>query len=128
VEAFSNAVVRIATEQISEATLTMNPNELGNISVRIGLEGSNVSIGFTAESNEVRQAVNASLPVLQEMLAQAGLSLGQSSISQENPREQASLLPQSTAAPSAREVAAPSTTPNAPTSRRALNGRIDLFA
>jgi hypothetical protein len=65
-------------------------------------------LGFAAENGEVREAVNASLPILQDMLEQSGLSLGQSNVghgAQRNPNstqyplaEAKSPLPQSAAA------------------------------
>lgn len=83
---FSSSIVRLATEQLTQANLTVTPDHLGTISITIALEGSKVSIGFNAENSEVRQAVNASLPVLQDLLEKSGLSLGQSSVGHEAPR------------------------------------------
>jgi hypothetical protein len=84
---FSASIVRLATEQITQANLTVTPDNLGTISIRIALEGSHVSLGFIAENSDVCQAVNASLPLLQDMLEKSGLSLGQSSVGQEAPRD-----------------------------------------
>ncbi|MCA3029555.1 MAG: flagellar hook-length control protein FliK [Rhodocyclaceae bacterium] len=84
---FSSSIVRLATEQITQANLTVTPDHLGTISITIALEGSKVSLGFNAENSEVRHAVNASLPVLQDMLEKSGLSLGQSSVGREAPRD-----------------------------------------
>ncbi|MCA2997455.1 MAG: flagellar hook-length control protein FliK [Rhodocyclaceae bacterium] len=84
---FSSSIVRLATEQITQANLTVTPDDLGTISITIALDGSKVSLGFNAENSEVRQAVNASLPLLQEMLEKSGLSLGQSSVGREAPRD-----------------------------------------
>jgi hypothetical protein len=84
---FSSSIARLATEQITEATLTVTPSDLGTINIEIALEGNRVSLNFTAENGQVREAVNASLPVLQDMLEQSGLSLGQSSVGQEAPRD-----------------------------------------
>jgi flagellar hook-length control protein FliK len=126
--AFSSAVLRVASEQISEATLTMTPGELGTISIKIGLDGNNVSVGFTAENSDVRHAVSASLPVLQDLLAQAGLSLGHSSVSQENAREPA-LFSRPPASGANTDAAQPLPAPlPAPQRRPSSRGGIDLFA
>jgi flagellar hook-length control protein FliK len=81
--AFGAAVVQLTANEIGEATLTLTPDELGTISVKIGIEGSLVSVGFNAENKDVRDAVAASMPMLQDMLARSGLSLGQSSVGRE---------------------------------------------
>ncbi len=79
-EAFGSAVVQFATTDVGEAKLTLSPDEMGTISVTIGIDGSLVSVGFSTDNQVVRDAVTASLPLLQDMLAKSGLSLSQSSV------------------------------------------------
>jgi len=128
-EALGNAVMRMTAEKLVEATLTVSPAELGNISVKIDLEGRQVSVSFLVGNAEVHRAVEASLSRLQEMMAQSGLSLGQSSVGQEQPKPffqgPAQLpLPRNL---SARET--PEEAQIAPVlPRRAAIGRVDMFA
>jgi hypothetical protein len=130
--AFSSSIVRLASEQITEANLTVTPDDLGTINIKVSLEGNRVSLGFAAENGEVREAVNASLPILQDMLEQSGLSLGQSNVghgAQRNPNstqyplaEAKSPLPQSAAAG---VVPAASLRLQRP---QLASGRVDFFA
>jgi hypothetical protein len=129
---FSGSIVRLATEQITEANLTVTPDDLGTINITIALEGNRVSLGFTAENSDVRQAVNASLPVLEAMLEKSGLSLGQSSVGQEAPRDtnpRPSKFGQANG--SLRESNVTPTIPVTPPRTREPqlgNGRVDFFA
>ena len=128
-EALGSAVMRMTAEKLGEATLTVSPAELGNISVKIDLQGSQVSVNFLVGTAEVHRAVEASLPRLQEMMAQSGLSLGQSSVGQEQPKP---FFQGPAQLPLPRNLSARETPEEAQIAavlpRRAAIGRVDMFA
>ncbi|MFO0115329.1 MAG: flagellar hook-length control protein FliK [Betaproteobacteria bacterium] len=127
-EAFGSAVVQMAASEIGEATLTLSPDELGSISVKIGIDGSIVSVGFSTDNKDVRDAVAASMSMLEDMLAKSGLSLGESSVGRDH--SNGGTQPQ----PGSRRTVATSTTsaPNAvaPTASRRMadDALVDIFA
>ena len=127
-EALGGAVMRMTAENLGEATLIVSPAELGAISVKIDLDGQQVSVSFLVGNAEVHRAVEAALPRLQEMMAQSGLSLGQSSVSQEQPKSPFQATPPQSAAPvlSTRGTSGISEV-GAVLPRRAAAGRVDLF-
>jgi len=127
-EALGGAVMRMTAENLGEATLIVSPAELGAISVKIDLDGQQVSVSFLVGNAEVHRAVEAALPRLQEMMAQSGLSLGQSSVSQEQPKSPFQATPPQSAAPvlSTRGTSGISEV-GAVLPRRAATGRVDLF-
>jgi|GEM_PF-2226065 len=128
-EALGGAVMRITAENLGEATLIVSPAELGTISVKIDLDGQQVSVSFLVGNTEVHRAVEAALPRLQEMMAQSGLSLGQSSVSQEQPKSPFQAPPPQNAAadPSKRGTSGIGEV-GATLPRRVAAGRVDLFA
>jgi len=128
-EALGGAVMRITAENLGEATLIVSPAELGTISVKIDLDGQQVSVSFLVGNTEVHRAVEAALPRLQEMMAQSGLSLGQSSVSQEQPKSPFQAPPPQNAAadPSKRGTSGIGEV-GAALPRRVAAGRVDLFA
>ncbi len=69
------------------ATLRLSPEHLGPLEVRIAIREGETSLWFGAAHADTRQALEQALPRLREQFANAGLSLGQSSVSQESPRE-----------------------------------------
>ena len=67
-----------------EAKVNLHPAELGRMSVSVITDGNETKVAFTVETSQARQAVEASLPRLREMLEQAGLSLADSNVSEQN--------------------------------------------
>ena len=78
-----------------EAKVNLHPAELGRMSVSVITEGNETKVTFTVETSQARQAVEASLPRLREMLEQAGLSLADSNVSEQNRQSRANDEPAS---------------------------------
>ena len=64
--------------------MNLHPAELGRMSVSVIIEGNETKVAFTVETSQARQAVEASLPRLREMLEETGLSLADSNVSEQN--------------------------------------------
>ncbi len=69
------------------ATLRLSPQHLGPLEVRIAIREGETSLWFGAAHADTRAALEQALPRLREQFASAGLSLGQSSVSQGSPQE-----------------------------------------
>lgn len=69
-------------QRIGHAEIRLNPEHLGPIEVRVQLDGVRVNAEFLSTHVEVRQAIEASVPRLREMLGQHGLQLGQADVGQ----------------------------------------------
>jgi flagellar hook-length control protein FliK len=63
------------------ATLTLNPPDLGPLQVVLSVSNDQASVTFTAAQPEVRQALEQALPKLRETMGEAGISLGNTSVS-----------------------------------------------
>ena len=70
----------IAGEQQS-ASLTLNPPDLGPLQVVLNVTNSQANATFVAAQPEVRQALEAAMPRLRDMLSDAGIQLGQATVS-----------------------------------------------
>lgn len=81
-DAFSNHVALMAGQRISHAEIRVVPEHLGVIDIRLQLDGSDVRADFHSNQPEVRQALEASLPRLREMLGQQGLQLAHAGVGQ----------------------------------------------
>jgi flagellar hook-length control protein FliK len=80
----SDKVVWLATRQGQFADLSLNPPQMGALEVRLTLSGSDASAQFFSPNPVVREAIDAALPKLRELMAQAGINLGEADV-----REQA---------------------------------------
>jgi flagellar hook-length control protein FliK len=76
-------VVWLATRQGQVAEVALNPPHLGPLEVRLSLNGSEAGAQFYSPHAAVRDALEAALPRLKEMLAEAGVTLGQAQVRDE---------------------------------------------
>lgn len=73
-------VVWMARNNIQEAQLSVNPPQLGPIEITLSLQDNNASARFFSPHAEVREVLEQAMPRLREMLAGAGVQLGQSDV------------------------------------------------
>jgi len=74
-------VVWLASRQGQFAELSLNPPQMGALEVRLSLSGSgDASAQFFSPNPIVREAIDAALPRLREMMAQAGINLGEAEV------------------------------------------------
>lgn len=81
-DGFGARLVWMAEQRLGHAEIRLNPEHLGPIEVRVQVDGTQVSAEFQSGHAGVRQAIEASLPRLRDMLGQQGLQLGQTDVGQ----------------------------------------------
>lgn len=64
----------------SKAELVITPPNLGKIEVSINLNGDQATAQFLASTREAKEALEQAMPRLRELMAQSGVSLGQTSV------------------------------------------------
>lgn len=69
-------------QNFNAAQIRLNPAELGPVDVRINVSGDQVSVAFNSQFGVVREAIEAALPKLREMLENQGLNLANADIGQ----------------------------------------------
>lgn len=79
-DGFGARIGWLAGQQIGRADIRLNPEHLGVVDIRLDLDGSRVSVELASASHEVRQALEASLGRLREMLEQQGLDLARADV------------------------------------------------
>lgn len=77
---FSEKVVWLAKSDQQSAQININPPQLGPLQITLQINGDQANAVFASPHPEVRQAIEASLPELREMLSNAGINLGQADI------------------------------------------------
>ncbi len=71
------------------ADLVLTPPQLGRVEVSLTMHGDQASAIFTSSNPAVREALEGSLHRLREVLADAGVSLGQAQVGSESPNQSA---------------------------------------
>lgn len=89
-QALGQKVVWMVAGEQQSASLTLNPPDLGPLQVVLNVTNSQANATFIAAQPEVRQALEAALPKLRDMLGEAGIQLGQASVNSGNPNQQGS--------------------------------------
>jgi flagellar hook-length control protein FliK len=77
-------IVWLSSRQGQVADIALNPAHLGPLEVKLTLSGGEASAQFFSPHPQVRDAIEAALPKLRELLAQAGVSLGQAQVRDES--------------------------------------------
>ena len=125
-------VVWMSSQHNQTAELRINPPDLGPVEMRLTLDqgGQQATLHFSSPHAEVRDSIENALPRLREMLADAGISLGNATVGGES-------LPQQTTPDQNRSAPqAPGLTPRQQSSpdesarvfARRGNGLVDTFA
>lgn len=86
----SDRVLWLARGDVQNAQINITPAHLGPIQISLSLNGEQMTAHFVSANQEVRQALEDALPRLREMLAGAGINLGQANVgSQQQQQAQA---------------------------------------
>jgi flagellar hook-length control protein FliK len=72
-----------------EGSLTLSPDHLGPLEVRISVSQDSTNVWFGAQHADTRAALTEALPRLRELLAATGISLGHAGVSHDMPRQDA---------------------------------------
>jgi flagellar hook-length control protein FliK len=78
----------MVSQQHQLAELNLNPPDLGPLQVVLSVNNDQASAAFVSQNPEVRQALEAALPRLKEMMAESGINLGNATVSDQGSRQQ----------------------------------------
>lgn len=84
---FSQKIVWMSRSDVQNAQITLNPPQLGPIEISLNIRNEQATAAFVSANPEVREAIESALPRLREMLAGAGVELGQANVSAESFRQ-----------------------------------------
>jgi flagellar hook-length control protein FliK len=82
-----NRLVLMSVRGQQQGSLTLSPEHLGPMEVQISVSKDTANVWFGAQHADTRAALAEAMPRLRELLASSGLSLGQSGVSEQAPRE-----------------------------------------
>lgn len=82
-DGFGQRIEWMAREGIGQARLRLTPDGMGQISIQLNLDGNRLDAQFQASHSQVRQALNASIDHLRDMLREHGMQLGNTHVGQQ---------------------------------------------
>jgi flagellar hook-length control protein FliK len=77
----SNRVMWMVQHDVQTASIKINPPHLGPLEVQVSMNKDHVDVSFNSHHAEVKEALDASMPKLKEMLGSSGLQLGNANVS-----------------------------------------------
>ncbi|MBO9535835.1 flagellar hook-length control protein FliK [Herbaspirillum sp.] len=79
-QAVGQKITWMVSGGIQSASLTLNPPDLGPMQVVLNVHNAQADATFITAQPEVKQALEAAMPKLREMMDQAGIQLGQATV------------------------------------------------
>lgn len=79
-EVLNERIVFMSAQKIQSAEIRLSPAELGPIRVSVSVDDGATNVSFHAQQAVTREAIETALPRLREMLSEQGLSLGNTSV------------------------------------------------
>lgn len=76
----ADKVVWLAGRQGQLADFSLNPPQMGALEVRLTVSGGEATAQFFSPNPVVREALDAAMPKLRELMAEAGLNLGEAEV------------------------------------------------
>ena len=86
--ALGQKVLWMVSQQQQVAELSLNPPDLGPLQVVLTINNDQASAMFVSPHADVRQALEAALPRLREMMAEGGISLGSATVNADTSQQQ----------------------------------------
>ena len=77
----SNRVMWMVQHDVQTASIKINPPNLGPLEVQVSMNKDHVDVSFNSHHAAVKEALDASMPKLKEMLGSSGLQLGNANVS-----------------------------------------------
>jgi flagellar hook-length control protein FliK len=122
-EQLANQVVVLVRDGTHTAHIQLTPPELGPVRAQISIADGVASVVLSASVHETREALDAALPALRDALAESGIALGETSVSDKRLGQQSEHQPGRPRG----EPAAPGH-PAHPPARRLSAGLLDVYA
>jgi flagellar hook-length control protein FliK len=89
--ALGQKIVWMSSQQQHVAELSLNPPDLGPLQIVLTVNNDQASAMFVSHNADVRQALETALPRLKEMMADSGISLGNTTIASDSSGQGASM-------------------------------------
>lgn len=83
-EALNERIMMMRSKGIQTAEIRLDPPDLGSLEVRVRVSGDTTSIQFHSPNAGVREALEAQVNRLREMMESAGVDLGQVDVSDQS--------------------------------------------
>ncbi|WP_448213095.1 flagellar hook-length control protein FliK [Colwellia sp. MEBiC06753] len=89
---FANAVkdkvMVMVNQKLQQVDIQLDPPELGNVHVRLNLQGEQAAVSFTVQNQQAKEALEQQMGKLRDMLQESGVDVGDANVAQQQQNQQ----------------------------------------
>ncbi|MEY8214455.1 MAG: flagellar hook-length control protein FliK, partial [Colwellia sp.] len=86
-DAVKDKVMLMISQKLQQFDITLDPPELGNMHVRVNLQGEQAVVNFMVQNPQAKEALEQNMHKLREMLAEQGVDVGDANVEQHSQQE-----------------------------------------
>lgn len=83
-DAVKDKVMLVISQKLQQFDITLDPPELGNIHVKVNLQGEQASVNFVVQNQQAKEAFEQNMHKLKELLAEQGVDVGDTNVEQQS--------------------------------------------
>jgi len=86
-DAVKDKVMLMISQKLQQFDITLDPPELGNMQVRVNLQGEQAVVNFMVQNSQAKEALEQNMHKLRDMLAEQGVDVGDANVEQHSQQE-----------------------------------------
>lgn len=83
-DAVKDKVMLMISQKLQRFDITLDPPELGNMQVRVNLQGEQAVVSFLVQSQQTKDALEQNMHKLRDLLAEQGVDVGDANVEQQS--------------------------------------------
>lgn len=83
-EAVKDKVMLMISQKLQQFDITLDPPELGNMRVRVNLQGEQAVVNFLVQSQQTKDTLEQNMHKLRDLLAEQGVDVGDANVEQQS--------------------------------------------
>lgn len=83
-DAVKDKVMIMISQKLQQFDITLDPPELGNMQVRVNLQGEQATVNFVVQNQQAKEALEQNMHKLKELLAEQGVDVGDANVEQQS--------------------------------------------
>ena len=82
-EAVKDKVMLVISQKLQQFDISLDPPELGNMQVRVNLQGEQAVVNFVVQNQQAKEALEQNMHKLRDMLSEQGVDVGDANVEQQ---------------------------------------------
>ena len=83
-DAVKDKVMLMISQKLQQFDITLDPPELGNMQVRVNLQGEQATVNFVVQNQQAKESLEQNMHKLKDMLAEQGVDVGDANVEQQS--------------------------------------------